>query len=165
MGDVLNIEIQLQVGNPTESVEVSGAPPLLETEHVSLGQVIDTRRINDLPLQAGNAAELALLAPGVVNTTNLRARKTSFNSASSQFSTNGNALYANEYTIDGLPDTFPNNGIPLVAFQPPQNAVSEFKVQTTAIDAGLGHTPGSVLNLVTNSGTNQYHGETARVLL
>ena len=159
VSDVISLDIQLQVGNVTDVMEVTAATPLLESDTVSLGQVVDERRINDLPLQAGNAAELALLAPGVVNTTNLRARKTSFNSASSQISTNGNALYSNEFTIDGVPDTFPNNGIPLVAFQPPQAAVTEFKVETTAIDAGLGHTPGSVMNIATRGGTNAYHGE------
>src|SRR5947209_8214737 len=54
VGDVLNVDLQMQVGNTTESVEVSAAAPLLESENVSLGQVIDTRRIDDLPLQAGN---------------------------------------------------------------------------------------------------------------
>ena len=159
VNDNLTIDLQLQVGQANETVEVSGAPPVLETAQVSLGQVVDKRRIDDLPLQAGNAEALVLIAPGVVNTTNLRARKTSFNSASSQFSTNGNALYANETTPDGVPDTFASNGTPLVAFQPPQSAVGEFKVQTSGFDAGLGHTPGAVVNLMTTSGTNELHGE------
>ncbi len=167
VNDKLNLDLQLEVGTSSETVEVTSAPPMLETNNVSLGQVVDKKRIQDLPLQAGNAEELVLTAPGVVNTTNLRARKTSFNSASSQFSTNGNALYSNETTIDGIPDTFasPSNGssgpsmVPLVAFQPPQSAVEEFKVQTSGFDASLGHTPGAVVNLITASGTNEYHGE------
>ena len=167
VNDKVNLELRLEVGATAETVEVTGTPPVLETNEVSLGQVVDKRRIDDLPLQAGNAEELVLIAPGVVNTTNLRARKTSFNSASSQFSTNGNALYSNETTLDGVPDSFasPSNGstgpatIPLVAFQPPQAAVSEFKVQTSGFDASLGHTPGAVVNLMTTSGTNDYHGE------
>ena len=133
---------------------------MVEASNVTLGQVVEERQIKDLPLQAGNANELVLLTPGVVNSTNLRQRKSSFNSASSQFTTNGNALYSNEYTIDGVPDTFFNGGSnPLIAFQLPQNSVAEFKVQTSSFDSTVGHTPGAVLNTITKSGTNEYHGE------
>jgi hypothetical protein len=122
--------------------------------------VQNERNINDLPVQAGNANELVLLTPGVVNSTNLRQRKSSFNSASSQFTTDGNQLYSNEYTIDGIPDTFFNGGgSPLIAFQLPQNSVSEFKVQTSSFDAAAGHTPGAILNTVSKGGTNEFHGE------
>ena len=160
VNDVLTIEFRLEVGNATESVEVSGGAPLIEASNVTLGQVVEERQIKDLPLQAGNANELVLLTPGVVNSTNLRQRKSSFNSASSQFTTNGNALYSNEYTIDGVPDTFFNGGSnPLIAFQLPQNSVAEFKVQTSSFDSTVGHTPGAVLNTITKSGTNEFHGE------
>ncbi len=160
INDVLSIDFQLEVGNATESVEVKGGAPLIEASNVTLGQVVEERQIKDLPLQAGNANELVLLTPGVVNSTNLRQRKSSFNSASSQFTTNGNALYSNEYTIDGVPDTFFNGGsAPLIAFQLPQNSVAEFKVQTSSFDSTMGHTPGAVLNTITKSGTNEIHGE------
>lgn len=160
VNDVLRIEVRLEVGTATETVEVKGGAPLLEASNVSIGQVVGERQIADLPIQAGNANELVLLAPGVTNSTNLRQRKSSFNSASSQFTTNGNALYANEYTIDGVPDTFFNGGgSPLIAFQLPENSVSEFKVQTSSFDAALGHTPGAVLNTISKSGANDFHGE------
>jgi hypothetical protein len=160
VNDVLSVELKLEVGSAAESIEVAGGTPLLETSTVSLGQVINERQIQDLPIQAGNANELVLLAPGVVNSTNLRQRKSSFNSASSQFTTNGNALYSNEYTIDGVPDTFFNGGAsPLIAFQLPENAVAEFKVQTSGFDSAIGHTPGAVLNTISKSGSNGLHGE------
>ncbi|HEV3200316.1 MAG TPA: carboxypeptidase regulatory-like domain-containing protein [Bryobacteraceae bacterium] len=160
VNDVLSIDFKLQVGNATETVEVTGATPLLEASNASIGQVQNERNINDLPVQAGNANELVLLTPGVVNSTNLRQRKSSFNSASSQFTTDGNQLYSNEYTIDGIPDTFFNGGgSPLIAFQLPQNSVSEFKVQTSSFDAAAGHTPGAILNTVSKGGTNEFHGE------
>ena len=160
VGDVLSVELRLEVGSSAETLEVKGGAPLLEASNVTLGQVVQERQIQDLPLQAGNANELVLLTPGVVNSTNLRQRKSSFNSASSQFTTNGNALYSNEYTIDGIPDTFFNGGgSPLIAFQLPENSVSEFKVQTSSFDSTMGHTPGAVLNTVTKSGSNEYHGE------
>jgi len=160
VNDVLAIDFKLELGNATETVEVTAGAPLLETSNVTLGMVQTQENINNLPIQAGNANELVLLTPGVSNSTNLRQRKSSFNSASSQFTTDGNQLYSNEYTIDGVPDTFFNGGgSPLVAFQLPQNSVAEFKVQTTSFDAAVGHTPGAVLNTVTKSGTNEFHGE------
>src|SRR5947209_6087581 len=160
VNDVLDIDFNLEVGNSAETIEVKAGTPLVEASNVSLGQVVEERQIKDLPIQAGNANELVLLTPGVVNSTNLRQRKSSFNSASSQFTTNGNALYSNEYTIDGVPDTFFNGGNnPLIAFQLPENSVSEFKVQTSSFDSTTGHTPGAVLNTLTRSGANAFHGE------
>ena len=127
--------IPLEVGNATETRGSEGRRRRCSRRRtVTLGQVVEERQIKDLPIQAGNANELVLLTPGVVNSTNLRQRKSSFNSASSQFTTNGNALYSNEYTIDGVPDTFFNGGSnPLIAFQLPQNSVAEFKVQTSQL--------------------------------
>ena len=159
VNDILNIDFQLQVGNVSEVVEVNDTAPLLETQSASQDQVMDTQRVHDLPLQAGNAAELTLFAPGVVNTTNLRQRKTFFGSANSQFSADGNRVASNEYNIDGVPSTFASNGTPQVAFQPPEFSVSEFRVRTAGYDAALGHTPGAVINVVTKSGTDRYHGE------
>src|SRR5215469_4991093 len=159
VNDILNIDFQLQVGNVSEVVEVNDTAPLLETQSASQDQVMDTQRVHDLPLQAGNAAELTLFAPGVVNTTNLRQRKTFFGSASSQFSSDGNRVASNEYNIDGVPSTFASNGTPQVAFQPPEFSVREFRVRTSGYDAELGHSPGAVINVVTKSGSDQYHGE------
>ena len=74
----------------------------MNTGDVSIGQVIDQKRIEELPLFAGNAMDLVQLAPGTVNGTNLRLRKAPFNSAPSQFSTVGGANNQNEFTIDGV---------------------------------------------------------------
>ena len=159
INDVLNVEVTLQVGDAAERVEVVATTPLLESSTVSVGQVVDGRRLLELPMQGSNPFEMVMLAPGVVNTTNLRAKKSSFGSASSQFRTNGGRQYSNEFTIDGVPNTFSAGDVPEVAFQPPRSAVSEFKVQTTAFDASLGHTAGAVVNVITKSGSNQFHGD------
>src|SRR5260370_8638929 len=121
INDVLSIDFQLEIGNATETVEVKGGAPLVEANNVTLGQVVEERQIKDLPLQAGNANELVLFTPGVVNSTNLRQRKSSFNIASSQFPTNANALYSNEYTIVALPNTlFHRATTPLMPSHIPQ---------------------------------------------
>lgn len=159
VNDNVSLDLMLTVGDVTESVQVTAATPLLETSNVSLGQVVDQRRMTELPIASGNAAELVLLAPGTSNGTDLRSRKAAFNAAPSQVTTDGNALYSNEFAIDGVPNTFATGTVPRVAFSPPQSAISEFKVQTASYDAAIGHTPGSVINLTTSSGTNGFHGE------
>jgi hypothetical protein len=159
INDVLNLDIELRVGNVTETVEVRAEVPLLEAANASTGQVIDQRRVQELPVQAGNAFELLLLTPGTVNSTNTRLRKASATNATSQVITAGAPQYYNEFTIDGIPNTFANGNQMRVAFAPPQSAVSEFKVSTTGYETYLGRTMGSIINVNTVSGTNQFHGE------
>lgn len=103
--------------------------------------------------------DLVHLAPGTVNGTDLRLRKAAFNSGPSQFSTDGGGNNNNEFMIDGVSNTYSDGTAPQVAFAPPQTAIAEFKVQTSAFDASLGHTLGSVVNVSTKSGTNDLHGE------
>ncbi len=159
INDSVEVNVELSVGNVTESVEVTAATPLLSTAEASLGQVIDERRVLELPQFAGNAMDLVHLAPGTVNGTNLRLRKAGFNAAPSQFSTDGGGNNQNEFSIDGVSNTYSDGTAPRVAFSPPQTAISEFKVQTSAFDASLGHTMGSTVNVSTKSGTNEIHGE------
>ncbi len=159
VSDTLEVNVQMVVGDVSERVEVTAATPLLETSLVQLGQVVDQRRVTELPIQAGNAFELVLLAPGVANATDMRLRKAGFNNAPSQITTDGNPQYSNEFTIDGVTNSFSSGTQPRVAFSPPQTAITEFKVQTTSFDASLGHTTGSAVNVSTASGTNQLHGE------
>ncbi len=96
------LDIELKVGQVSETVEVTAETPLLSVSEVALGQVIDQRRIEELPLFAGNAMDLVHMAPGTVNGTNLRLRKAPFNAAPSQFSTNGGGNNNNDFTIDAL---------------------------------------------------------------
>ncbi|MCW5963419.1 MAG: carboxypeptidase regulatory-like domain-containing protein [Bryobacterales bacterium] len=159
IGEVTEISITLEIGEITQTVEVTDTPPVLDTTTPSLGQVLDERRVLELPTLAGNPFELALLTPGVVNGTNMRDRKPAFNNGSSQISTDGSGQYNNEFQIDGVSNTFADNGRARVAFSPPQTAIQEFKMQTSTYDASIGHTLGSVMNVSTKSGTNQLHGE------
>src|SRR5215510_1673036 len=162
VGDSVGLDIALQPGDVAERVDVRTEAPLLEINSASVGQVVDQRRMTELPVVGGNPFQLVQLAPGVVNTTDLRIRNTSAPNATSQIATDGNATYANEFSIDGVPNVrsapFEGNSYQ-VAYIPPATAVSEFKVQTTTYDASLGHTPGSVINVATASGTNKLHGE------
>ncbi len=159
IGDQVELNIALSVGDVNQTLEVSAATPLLNTADSNLGQVVDERRVTELPSFAGNAMDLVHLAPGTVNGTNLRLRKAPFNSAPSQFSTDGSGNNQNEFQIDGISNTYSDGTQPRVAFSPPQFSLSEFKIQTAAFDAAVGHTMGSVVNVSTKGGTNELHGE------
>lgn len=157
--EIVTLELEMKIGQVNETVEVVAETPLLNAADVSLGQVIDQRRIEELPLFAGNAMDLVHLAPGTVNGTDLRLRKAPFNNAPSQFSTNGGGNYNNDFTIDGVVNVYSDGTQPRVAFSPPQTTIAEFKVQTSAFDASAGFSLGSNVNVTTKSGTNQLHGE------
>jgi len=161
VSETVELNIQMEVGTITETLSVTAETPVLDTSGASLGQVVDEKRILELPLFAGNPVELTMLTPGVVNATDLRIRKAGFNNAPSQMATDGNGQYNNEFQIDGVSNNFANgvNGTSRVAFSPPPTAIREFKIQTNPYDASVGHTIGAVTNVSTASGTNQLHGE------
>src|SRR5204863_9393195 len=106
VNDSVEVNMTLSVGDVAESVNVTAETPLLSTAEASLGQVVDERRVLELPIFSGNAMEFTLLAPGTVNGTDMRLRKAPFNNAPSQFSTDGSGLYNNDYNIDGVTNTF-----------------------------------------------------------
>lgn len=158
VNDSVEVNMSLTVGDIAESVEVKAETPLLATAEASLGQVVDERRVLELPIFSGNAMEFTLLAPGTVNGTDMRLRKAPFNNAPSQFSTDGSGLFNNEFNIDGITNTFSDSANVRVAFSPPQASIQEFKVQTSSFDASNGHTMGSVVNINSKGGTNEFHG-------
>ncbi len=160
VSETVELNIQMEVGQISETVIATAETPLLDTAGSSLGQVVDERRVLELPLFAGNPMELTLLTPGVVNTTDMRLRKAAFNNAPSQIATDGNGQYNNEFQIDGVSNTFAvGNGTARVAFSPPATAIKEFKIETSPYDASVGHTIGAVTNVSTAGGTNELHGE------
>ncbi|HUS04667.1 MAG TPA: carboxypeptidase-like regulatory domain-containing protein [Bryobacteraceae bacterium] len=161
INDRVDVNIELQVGATSESIEVRADTPLLDTATASLGQVVDERRITELPTFGGSVMVLVQLAPGVINTTDMRLAKSgSFSiNKNSQISTDGAGQYNNEFTLDGVSNTQAEGGSTRVGFIPPSAAVAEFKVQTAPYDASAGHTVGSVINVSTKSGTNQIRGQ------
>ncbi|MCS7316317.1 MAG: carboxypeptidase-like regulatory domain-containing protein, partial [Bryobacteraceae bacterium] len=166
VGETVGLTIQMELGAVTETVEVKETTPLLDTTAASLGQVFDQRRILELPQRGYNPMELTLLTPGVVNTTNMRLRKAMAPEATSQIMADGAGQYNNEFQIDGITNmsTDRGRGYSRIAFSPPIGAVREFNMQTTSYDASVGRTMGAVINVSTNSGTNELRGELHYVL-
>ena len=146
------IDLILEVGSVTETVEITGSAPLLESSSSALGQVIENRSITNLPLNARNPYALVFLAPGVIG--NVAAQ---FNQAN--ISINGGRPGANEILADGIPSSPPLvNPIQGFTVYPSVDAVQEFKVQTNSYSAEFGRSSGGIINLVFKSGTNQLHG-------
>ncbi len=147
------VDVAMQVGAVNQSVQVTGAAPLLDTQTASQGQVIDSRRILDLPLNGRDYVQLALLSQGTVQPIS--------NSRFGGFSTDGQRATQNNYMINGVD----NNDLEIAAqgrqaevVKPIVDAVQQFKVQTNGYSAEFGKAMGGVLNLKVKSGTNQFHG-------
>ncbi len=155
VNDRLRVDMSLQLGQVSDSVEVTGAPPLIEQETGAIGSVIDNRRIINLPLNTRNPYQLAQLSPGVLPSP---AAGDAFNNAIA-FSINGGRGNTSEILVDGAVNTVEGtNMINIVAAFPSPDAIEEFKLQTNSYSAEYGRSGGGVINMVMKSGTNQYHG-------
>ncbi len=153
----LQVNVQLKLGAATETVDVTTAPPLLQTADASVGQVMTEKSVNDLPLNGRNFTFLAQLGAG----TQTPQADTRGNAGSGAFSANGLRPAQNNYLLDGI-DNNSNavdflNGTNFIVL-PPLDAISEFKVQTADFSAELGRSAGAVLNATIKSGTNHIHG-------
>jgi hypothetical protein len=155
--DRVAVDLKLDPGMATEVVMVTGERAQLETETSELGQVVDAKRINALPLLTRNYAQLALLGTGIaVSEPNSRVETTY------GFSANGARSLQNNFLLDGI-DNNANlgdvlNGAAYVV-QPAVDAIAEFKVETNAYSAEFGRGNGAILNAVIKSGTNKIHGD------
>jgi carboxypeptidase family protein/TonB-dependent receptor-like protein len=154
VADRLELDLVLEVGAIADTVNITSEASLLETNTASAGQVIDRRRISELPLSDGNPFVLTRLAAGVAYTGDLLFSRPFDNGGTSSMSANG-AKGGNEFTLDGSPNQASGRR---VAFVPPADAVQEFKVETSSFDAQQSHTAGATVNVILRSGTNEFHG-------
>lgn len=155
MQERLNVPLILKPGAVSETVTVSAAPPLLQSESGSVGQVMSTRSISNTPLNQGSWVYIAQLASGVVPSGGTRGGGTG------DFEANGQRAEQNNFILDGV-----DNNVNVVdymngsmyAISPPPDALSEFKIETADYSAEFGHSAGTVLNASIRSGTNEIHG-------
>jgi hypothetical protein len=149
----LTTDVQMKPGATTESVSVTAAAALVELRESALSTTIDQKQITDLPLNGRAAYSLVQLVPGV---TTFAPSATIGDSAGTKFSLNGNRTNENSYYLDGSYDTsFMSQGGNII---PNPDALQEFRVLTNNFDAEYGRYPGAVVNVITRSGTNQFHG-------
>lgn len=153
------VDVALQVGNASESVTVTGAAELLETDNSSRGQVINPREIAELPLNGRAYADLTLLAPGVAKSP---LENGTDSSRDGSFNVNGQRSELNNFTLDGIDNNAygtSNQGFSNQVIQPNPDALQQFKVETNNYSAEYGRAAGAVINASLKSGTNQFHGE------
>ncbi len=158
-GEHPSIDISLQVGESTQSVEVTAEAPLVTSENAAVGTALTTKEVEDLPLNGGSPLMLAQLEMGVIY-----APYTSNGSASgvvqtydssNGFSIAGTPTQSSEMLLNGAPNaTWDMRS----AYTPPKDAVQQVSVKVVDTDAGFGHTQGGTINQVMKSGTNELHG-------
>jgi hypothetical protein len=156
VNDQVAINVALEVGQASQTVQVSAETPLLDTSSASIGQVVSSRTIMELPLKDGMVLTLATLAPGVIFTPESAGYVRPFDTSSpSTMSIDGTRSGSNQFMMDGAPNMQGTQ----VAYSPPPGVVEEFKVQAANFDASSGFMGGASINMSLKSGTNSVHGQ------
>ncbi|MCS6952252.1 MAG: TonB-dependent receptor, partial [Bryobacteraceae bacterium] len=153
----VRIDVTLEVGEVTQTVEVSAETPLMQTENASLGQVVEARKVLEMPLNGRNVLNLVTLVPGVVPQGQSMQNPTGTNPfAWGNYQIGGGQANQSAAYLDGGPVNV--SYINLTALVPTQDSIQEFRVQTNSLGAEFGRFAGGVINLTTKSGTNNFHG-------
>lgn len=153
----VRIDVAMQVGEVSESVEVTAETPLIQTENASLSQVVGARAVEEIPLNGRNILNLVNLVPGVVPQGASEGNLTGKNVfAAGNYQVGGGTANQSSTLFDGVTvnDTYGN----IVALVPSPDAVSEFRVQTNNNSAEYGRFTGGVINIASKSGSNEFHG-------
>jgi hypothetical protein len=158
VGSTVQQDFSLKVASASETIEVSAAPPLIDTNSVSAGTVVNQTTVQEIPLNGRHFVDLALLIPGSVVppangflTAPLRGQGSfSFNSA-------GAREDSVNFMINGVNLSDPNQN--QITFQPTINTVEEFKVDNSTFSAEYGRNSGSIVNIATRAGIDVWHGE------
>ena len=154
----VRIDLTMQLGEVSQTVEVTGETPLLQPETSSLGQVVEGRKVGELPLNGRNVFNLITLAPSVVPQGSAGGTPVGVNPFGwGNYQVNGSFGNESAEYLDGQPLNIGYINLPVII--PTQDSVQEFKVQTSNTGADWGKFSGGVINLSTKSGTNGLHGE------
>jgi len=152
----------LEVGAQAEQVTVEATAETVQTTNATLGTVVSTQTVTDLPLNTRNYTNILALSAGVNSTVN---NATAIGKGSQDFAVNGSSNAQNNFSMDGVSiqnyggQGTTHEGGSYTSFGiPSPDAIQEFKIQTSQYDAGYGRNPGANVNVVTKSGANQFHG-------
>jgi Carboxypeptidase regulatory-like domain len=158
LNQVARIDIAMKVGQASETVEVSGAAPVLKTETTQVDTIINAATNDNMPLASRNYVQLTLLAPGAVTTD-----PSSFNNGNNtggyggRPEINGNREQANNFLLDGMDNNQVSDN--LLGYTPAPDAIEEFNLITNNAPAEFGNFEGGIVNATIKSGTNQFHGD------
>src|SRR6185369_5365560 len=156
------VNLDLQVGQVTETVTITSETELVETRSGEVSSLISQKQVTELPLNGRNYAQLALMVPGVSPVTQAGAggafgtRGTGLDSGV-DFSSNGNQSNTNLWTVDGVNNMDVGSNRTLLVF-PSVDAIQEFRVERNSFSAEFGQAQGAVVNLITKGGSNDFHG-------
>ena len=157
-----HFDFQLEVGQVSETVEVKASAPLLESDNSAIGQVIEQKAVAELPLNGRNFVQLATLGPGVTGVgfgskgTIMSGNRPDDLRPGSEIFANGNREGSNNFLYDGVDN---NERLTLsITLRPSVEAVREFKIQTSLFSADQGRNSGATVNVISKSGSNQWHG-------
>ncbi|MFB3906232.1 MAG: TonB-dependent receptor domain-containing protein [Acidobacteriota bacterium] len=153
VGQVMRADARLEIGEMNQSIEVTGAAPTVNTETTAIGEVIDTTKIQNLPLNGREFIGLAALVPGAEEGSPKRGVVSSKGYA---IGVNGARSMYNSYNLDGADSTDANYN--QLISSPALDAIKEFRVETNMYSAQYGRSGGAVISVVTNSGSNEFHG-------
>lgn len=153
----IRVDIAVEVGDLTQSVEVLAEAPLLQTENASLSQIVADRSVQELPLNGRNVLNLVALVPGVVPQGGSEGSLTGKNIfAAGNYQIGGGTANQSATLYDGVPVNIAYSNATILV--PSQDAVSEFRVQTNNLSAEYGRYTGGVINVASKGGTNEFHG-------
>jgi hypothetical protein len=154
-GERVGLDIELSLGQLTETISVTADAPMLDTTSATAGQVINSAQVENMPMNGRTPLVLAQLAMGVVPNSDPKFNRPFDNAGPSGFSMGGAPAQQNELLVDGAPDTTWDLR---VSYNPPVDAVQEVRVHAFEADAAYGHTGGGTANVVMRGGTNSIHG-------
>jgi hypothetical protein len=152
------VDLKLEIGSVADSVTVTDAAALLETDNSSRGEVINSREIAEVPLNGRTYADLTLLVPGVAKSP---LENGTDSSRDASYNVNGQRSELNNFMLDGVDNNAygtSNQGFSNQVMQPSPDAIQQFKVETNNFSAEYDHAAGAVINATIKSGTNQLHG-------
>ncbi len=158
LNQVARIDVAMKVGQASETVEVTGAAPVMETDTTQVDTIINAATNDNLPLASRNYVQLTLLAPGAVSTD-----PSSFNNGNNTGGyggrplINGNREQANNFLLDGMDNNQVSDN--LLGYTPAPDAIQEFNLITNNAPAEFGNFEGGIVNATIKSGTNAFHGD------
>jgi len=151
------LNIQLQVGSNSEQVTVAASEVQVQTDNAALGEVVTGEQVRELPLNGRSFVQLTQLQPGVSAADNFSANNKGL-LAGVDFSVNGNATTNNLFLVDGANNNDVGSNRTILIY-PSIEAISEFKMLRNSYGPEYGQASGAVINIVTRSGSNQWHGD------
>lgn len=157
LNQIATIDLKMKIGNQTETVEVTGAAPILQTQTSEVSTLISGATATSVPLAARNYIQLTLLTPGATSPNPQTLYQAQSMPSSGRPYINGNREQANEFLLDGMLNSEDNNNE--VGYQPSVDAIQEFNVITQNASAEFGNYQGGIVNTSIKSGTNGYHGD------